>query len=238
MRCAIAALFVSANAYAGACPWGRLRVEVRDGAPTNVEVRFTFESETVEVREVGAGGAILKEAPASARDATLTLRANGAVVPVTLRRELGAAHPRWLARPVKDLAPHTAYTVSVADVDVVRFVTGDGPDHDAPKLAGAKATVYGWPWARDWKDPSGTFAELALDGLEGATGVEVYDDPDARELRWFGEQPRFGSISECGTATYSMATHPIWVRAYDAAGNVSPLREVDLDARRPKRRRR
>jgi hypothetical protein len=258
-------LALAGAAHAGACPPARLVVLPGDdlrgddtAAPTNVELRVVFDARRVEVVEMRdrTTRSTVASGTASAADATLVLRgADGVEVPIDVRRALGAAHPVWLARPRSELVPNARYTVSIRtkerDYAVAHFTTTSGPLRDAPQLTRvASARVLRWPEPRSWKDPSGLYAELALDGLAGAAGLELHELaadelPSATTLRWIGSAAatvRLGSTTACPPASFAFPDPPkgklhLWLRAYDLAGKTTELREVVLDPAHPQRAR-
>lgn len=223
-------------AFAGACPNPHyVRVDVEDGAPTNAELRVYFGGETDAVYDLGPNREVLAQGEVSARTDALVLRtAAGVEMPVTLRRALNMEHPEWLARPVKPLAPHTSYIVSVGKWKVGQFTTGDGPLGDATAVTVKKVAAKRWPDSNDWKSPHGKYVELTLDR---AAMIEVHElaageAPSETTLRFVSrgadKQVRLGASGPCLGSNFDLSLHHVWVRAFDTAGNVSALQEVSI----------
>ncbi len=132
-----------------------------------------------------------------------------------------------------------------------RGSTTDGPDTTPPTLgAVTRARFFRWKESKHphWKDSFGSFAEITLGDREGALGYEIRElapgeSPSDATLRAVingqpGTTLRFGVTESCHGSDFAfppVAKHArsqllhLWIRAFDAAGNVSPLREVVLD---------
>lgn len=255
-------------AAGGACPEPHLATVPRDGAtavPTNVQPRVVFEAATVEVVELvdRATRQIAKSGAASAADAEIRLRdSTGGIVAAELRR-IATRHPVFVVRPTAELAANRDYDIIVHtaadDYAVARFTTGDAPDRVEPGFDGVGAArLHAWTPSKPahWKDVLGSYAEVAVTGLDGAAGFELHalgEHADATDatlvalvLSTRGGKLEFGSLSSCVTADVEIPGRPkrgqphdwhLWVRTFDAAGNASPLRELTFDLRRRKRAR-
>jgi hypothetical protein len=248
---------IPATAAAGECPHPHLAVLPADGArdvPTNVEVRVVMEAASVEVFELvdPVTRQIAKEGDVSTFGVVLR-DAHGATI-ATRTRRIDARHPIAIADPVTALAANTTYAVVVhapkEDYVVSHFTTGAARDGDAPALDKVKtARISDWPRQGDWKDAYGSLAEAELGGVEGAAGFELHDlsgdaSPSDTTLRAVilsaGPRVRFGSAWGCVAPNFAIPGKParnadahwhVWVRAFDLAGNVSPMREMIFDLR-------
>jgi hypothetical protein len=242
---------------AGACPNGRLRLTPASSVvPTNVELRLVFDAPEVELVELADGTqSITASGAASAAELEVVVRKDGgAVVPTTIRRTSHASRPSLAVQPRSPLAARTRYAVvahtKTADYVISRFMTGDGPDDVPPTLDKVdQARVFRWTPSSPphWKDVNGSFAELTLSGVQDAAGYEIHElqpgeAPSESTLRVVttgrGATVQFGSLSSCFGADFELPavarrtkSQPLhlWIRAFDLAGNVSPLREVTLD---------
>lgn len=249
----------AATARAGACAHPGLAVVPTGAAlvPTNVEIRVVFAAATVEAvelvdehsRQIAASGAV------EAATATVEIRDRaGRAVAATVRRAAASPAPVVLVKPAAPLAPATDYAVVVgsagASYAVARFTTGAGPDDAAPTLE-PPSRVQAYRWRRHrrphWKDPRGTFAEVTARAGADVVGVEVHTGaagsidtlaavvtPDAAGLI------RFGALDPCRRPDVELpaqrAPLPLWIRGFDAAGNLSPLRPIALDLAHPRAR--
>jgi len=245
------------SVQAGTCPPAQLWTTVSSSpVPTNVQLRVVFPAPGVEVFELVDGGpSIAKSGSATAAESDVLVRKEGgAVVPTTLRRTTKAKHASFIVQPRSPLVPNTRYAVVVrtkqAEYIVSRFTTGDGPDAVPPTLDRVvKAEFVRWKPSSPphWKDPVGSFVELTLGGTQDVAGYEVHelqagevpsDDTLRVVVRDRGTTLRFDSTDACLGADFEFPPVPkrtksqplhLWIRAFDAAGNLSPLREVTVD---------
>jgi hypothetical protein len=275
MRTAIAGLAIAVigaasirAAHAGACPDAHLQVLVPEhsAVPTNFQVRVVFQrDQPVEVielvdpttRQIKATGRV------AAADAEVIVRKDGgAVVPADVHRTTASTRPVITVQPQAPLDPMTRYVVVVRtkqqDFVVARFTTENDPDASPPALAPVvKAQLFTWHFKTpDWKDPSGSFAEVTVSGVTGAAGFEIHelqpgDTASETTLRAIvtgtGPRLRFGSLDACSDvdlrfpAVSKGARSQPWklaIRAFDLAGNVSPLRDFTIDLAKPRLTRR
>ncbi len=232
--------------------------------PTNVQLRVVFHDDrSVEVLELVEGSSsIVASGQADAADFDVVVRKDpaGAVVPTLFRRSTGAKHPSFVVQPKQPLVAKTRYAVVVRtktrDYVVARFTTSDGPDTAPPTLGDVtRAQLFRWKGSTPphWKDAVGTFAEVTLGDSDGALGYEIHElatgeQPSDATLRSVithvtGKTVRFGVTDSCTGSDFAFPPVPprtrsqplhLWIRAFDAAGNLSPLREVVLDLAKPK----
>ena len=261
VACAVAAF--AARASAGACPGPGIRV-LPDGSaavPTNVQVRLLFDAERVAVVELvdEVTRQIRKEGTVDAGAVDVLLETDdGAAVPVSLRRPPSTFRPVIIAAPTTPLAPRTRYAVIVRsgpDSYVVgRFATGDGPDTEPPAIgAVVDARFFRYPEPTDWKDPTGSAADVTFSGVDGAAALEVYaldgaGPPTDAGLRAIVEHRSGATVTlrdggPCQWANFEFPDVPrgarayplsLGVRAVDAAGNASALVELTLDLAHPR----
>lgn len=234
-------------------------VSERAPVPTNAQLRVVFDDDrSAEVLELVDGtSSIVASGVVDAADFEVLVRedAGGAVVPTLLRRSATIEHPSFIVQPTQALAPNTRYALvvhtKIRDFVVSRFTTTDGPDTTPPTLGDvARARFFRWKESKQphWKDLFGSFAEITLGERGGALGYEIHElapgeQPSDATLRTvITDQPgttlRFGVTYSCNGSDFAFPPVPkharsqllhLWIRAFDAAGNVSPLREVVLD---------
>jgi hypothetical protein len=245
------------RAQAGACPEPQVSAIPADeatGVPTDAEVRLFFGERHVRAYELRdpTSRSVVKDGTADAATATVKLRVAGKPdVDLTLRR-IDATQPVLIAKPKRVLDGGTTYAVVlVTDKDsfvISHFTTGQSTTTESAKLDAASGKMFTWriPHA-DWKDPSGSFAEVTTRGAHGA-GFEVYElapdeQPSDAKLRvvvpGVASKFRFGSVHGCGSPDFTFdepAKSPrrlsLAVRTYDDAGNASPIVRFSLDLKR------
>jgi hypothetical protein len=225
--------------------------------PTNVQVRLDLDASEVTVYELvdERTRQVRKSGQVQAGAIVVELRPeSGPAVPVTVRRPPSTHRPLILVSPRRPLAARTRHQVVVRSRTeafvVARFTTGNGAATTAPALGPITSARFGrHPRARHWKDATGAWAEVTLAGGSDAEAFEVHvlragDAPTDATLRAIVPRGvgrpvtvRLHDGGPCHGANFAFPPVPrgarssplrLGLRAVDAAGNASPVREVTL----------